>query len=207
LRVFAAVELPEEVRARVAVASRDLVAGIRAAKPVAVENLHVTVRFVGEVEDAAVGALCAAVGEAAASVATSGAPLSAELRGFGVFPDRRRPRIVWAGIADPRGVFPALEAAVSERLAALGHARESRPYSAHLTVARLGEGVRDPGVLPARLAAAERDPPAFGAFPVRELTVFRSELGRGGSRYTALARFPLAKDRPAAPGAPQGVNR
>ena len=193
MRVFAAVELPEEVRARVAAASRELLEGVRAAKPVSVDNLHVTVRFVGEVEDLAVGALCAAVGEAAASVA----PSSAELRGFGVFPDRRRPRIVWAGIADPRGVFSALEVAVSERLAALGHVRESRPYSAHLTVARMREGAltqnraRDPGALPSRLAAAERDPPAFGAFPVECLTVFRSELGPGGSRYTALARCPL----------------
>jgi len=187
VRVFAAVELSEEVRARVAAASRELLEGVRAAKLVAVENLHVTVRFVGEVDDAAVAALCAAAGDAACCVA----PSVAELRGFGVFPDRRRPRIVWVGIADPRGVFSALEAAVSERLAALGHVRESRPYSAHLTVARMREGVRDPGALPARLAAAERDPPAFGAFPVECLTVFRSELGPGGSRYTALARRPL----------------
>lgn len=191
--MFAAVEVPEEVRARVAAASRDLVAGIRAAKPVSVENLHVTVRFVGEVGDAAVGSLCAAVSDAANSVASS----VAELRGFGVFPDRRRPRIVWVGIADPHGVFSALEAAVSERLAALGYLRESRPYSAHLTVARMREGaltrnrVRDPGALSARLAAAERDPPAFGAIPVECLTVFRSELGPRGSRYTALARCPL----------------
>ena len=199
MRVFAAVEVPEIVRARVAAASRDLLAGIRAAKLVAAPNLHVTVRFVGEVDDAAVGALCAAVGEAASSVV----PSVAELRGFGIFPDRRRPRVVWAGVDDPSGVFPALEAAVSERLAALGYPRESRPYSAHLTVARMREAastrngtstrnhVRDPGALSARLAAAERDPPAFGAIPVECLTVFQSELGPGGSRYTALARCPL----------------
>jgi len=187
VRVFAAVELPEEVRARVAAASRDLLAGIRAATPVAAPNLHVTVRFVGEVDDNAVAALCAAVGGAAASVA----PSVAELRGFGVFPDRRRPRVVWAGVDDRNGVFSALESAVSERLSALGYPRESRPYSAHLTVARMREAVRDPVALCVRLAAAERDPPAFGAIPVECLTVFQSELGPGGSRYTSLARCPL----------------
>lgn len=203
MRVFAAVELPEEVRARVAAASRELLAGVRAAKPVAAENLHVTVRFVGEVDDAAVGPLCAAVGEAAPAV-TSGV---ARVRGFGAFPNARRPRVVWAGVDDPGGVLPALESAVSGRLAALGYAPESRPYSAHLTVARMREGVRDTGPLAARLAAAAEDPPAFGEVPVESVTVFRSELGRGGSRYTALARFVLSNHRPAAPGASQGANR
>lgn len=190
MRVFTGVELQEDVRTRVAAASSVLLAGVRAAKPVAVENLHVTVRFVGEVDEAAIGPLCTAVREAAASVEAS----VATVRGFGAFPNPRRPRVVWIGLDDPDGVFSALEAAISERLAALGYSREDRPYSAHLTVARMREGVRDHGPLSERLAAAERDPPAFGAIPVRELTVFQSELGRDGSRYTALAQCPLAKN-------------
>ena len=194
MRVFAAVELPEELRARVAAAARELLAGIRAAKPVAAENLHVTLRFVGDVPGRAAGEqagalaeLCGAIGTATASVA----PSVAELRGFGAFPNARRPRIVWAGIDDPSGVLAALEGAISSRLEGLGYVRESRPYSAHLTVARLREGARDLGPLSVRLADSQREPPAFGGFPVKSVTVFDSELGRNGSRYTALACFPL----------------
>ncbi len=197
MRVFAAVELPEEVRARVSAASRELLAGVLAAKSVAEENLHVTVRFVGEVAETAVGPLLDAVREAGATVPRT----TAEARGFGAFPDARRPRVVWAGIDDPRGALAAVEAAISERLGVLGHAREDRPYSAHVTVARMrvgvrvGQGARDLGALRSRIKAAERDPPVFGAVPLTSVTVFKSELGRDGSRYTALARFPLDQPR------------
>jgi 2'-5' RNA ligase len=191
VRVFAAVELPEDVRARMAVAARELLDGVRAAKLVAQANLHVTVRFVGDVAEGAVGTLLDAVREAGATVPTT----TAEARGFGTFPNARRPRVVWAGIDDPRGALAAIEAAISEQLAVEGLAREDRPYAAHVTVARMKQGARDFGPLPGRIAAAELDPPVFGAVPVTSVTVFSSELGRDGSRYTALARFPLDQPR------------
>lgn len=191
MRVFAAVELPKDVRARMAVAARDLLAGVRAAKLVSERNLHVTVRFVGEVAEESVGKVLEAVREAGGTVAGT----TAEARGFGAFPDARRPRVVWAGIDDPRRALAAIEAAISERLTVLGHAREDRPYSAHVTVARIDRGARDAGPLPGRLATAQRDPPVFGAVPVDSVTVFSSELGRDGPRYTALARFPLDQPR------------
>jgi RNA 2',3'-cyclic 3'-phosphodiesterase len=131
--------------------------------------------------------LSAAVGDAAVSV-TSGV---AQARGFGAFPNARRPRAVWAGFEDPTRVFARLEESISARLASLGRPREERPFSAHLTVARMREGVRDFGPLPARLAAAARTPPVFGTVSVASVTFYRSELGRDGARYTALARFPL----------------
>lgn len=191
MRVFAAVELPEEVRARIAAAARDLLGGVRAVRPVAEANLHVTVRFVGEVAEGAAAALIEAVREAGAAVPAE----TAEARGFGAFPDARRARVVWAGIDDPRGALASVESAISVRLAALGYGREDRPFSAHVTVARSKRDARDFGPLPARLAAAERDPPVFGAVPVTSVTVFKSELGPDGSRYTALARLPLCQPR------------
>lgn len=187
MRVFAAVELPEEVRCRIAAAARALLDGVRAAKPVREENLHVTVRFVGEVQAAAVDPLLGAMRDAAASVARG----SASARGVGAFPNARRPRVVWVGLDDPGGVLSAVEAAISTRLAPLGYRREERPFSAHVTVARMREGVRDLGPLTERLGAAAREAPAFGVVPVDAVTVFESELGSGGSRYAALARFPL----------------
>lgn len=187
MRVFAAVELPEEVRARIAAAARSLLEGVRAAKPVREENLHVTVRFVGEVAAAAVDPLCAAVRDAAASVAKG----RASARGVGAFPNARRPRVVWVGLDDAGAVLASVESAISARLTPLGWRREERPFSAHVTVARMREGARDLGPLPARLEAAAREAQEFGAVPVDAVTVFQSELGSSGSRYTALARFPL----------------
>jgi RNA 2',3'-cyclic 3'-phosphodiesterase len=189
VRVFAAVELPGEVRARIAAAARALLDGVRAAKPVREENLHVTIRFVGEVADAAVDPLCAAVRDAASSVARG----SASARGVGAFPDARRPRVVWVGLDDPGAVLTAVEVAISARLGPLGYRREERPFSAHVTVARMREGARDLSPLSERLAAAAREAPAFGAVPVDAVTVFKSDLTSDGSRYTALARFPLSE--------------
>jgi 2'-5' RNA ligase len=189
MRVFVAVEVPDEVRGKVHAAARELLDGVRAAKPVAAENLHVTVRFVGEVDADAMERLVPAVRAAAIAVPSA----TARVRGFGVFPDRRRPRVVWAGVEDPAGACVALESEISKKLAALGYSREERPYSAHLTVARMRDRARDVGALAERLAVLQADPPAFGEAPVESVTIYQSELGRNGPRYTALARLPLAQ--------------
>lgn len=207
MRVFAAVELPRDVRGRIAAAARDLLDGVRAAKPVAETNLHVTVRFIGEVADASIDAVTAAVRDGAASVRSS----VAQARGLGAFPSAHgrganRPRVVWAGVDDPSRTLSSIEESISSKLAVLGYAREERPFSAHVTVARINVGarmkddVRDVGALSARLEAASKNAPAFGAVPLDEVTLFRSDLSPRGPSYTALARFPL---QPTSPKEPQ----
>jgi 2'-5' RNA ligase len=193
LRIFVAIEPPAEVRERLVAIQRELrtragrAAGdARWAPP---ENLHLTLQFLGAVAEEAVDAVRAAV----AAAATAAPKLSLAVEGAGAFPSPRRPRILWAGLGGDVAPLAALVADLGARLAPLGFPPESRPFHAHLTLAR----ARDPRGAP-RLAAAlgplAPAPPA--TFTAEELVLVRSHLSPQGSRYEAVARAPL--------GAPSG---
>jgi 2'-5' RNA ligase len=190
MRVFAAVELPDTLRRAVAESARALVAGSpsppRLVEP---ENLHVTVRFLGEVDAAATDAVLAAAGGAASAIPAC----DVELRGFGVFPNLHRPRILWAGVDDPARGLSRLESAFSARVAPLGFPPEDQPFVPHVTVARFrderGRHNRRSGR--AATFTIDESAPVHGALRVGAFTVFSSELTPRGARYTALGRFPL----------------
>jgi RNA 2',3'-cyclic 3'-phosphodiesterase len=198
MRLFTAVELPETVRAAVRSSYEAEIApqlpGPRAVRPVAAENLHVTVRFLGETPEAALTALCEALSSAAAEVPSAE---SVRVRGFGAFPSARAPRVLWAGIDDPSRTIALLEGAVSRRIAPLGFAPEERPYTPHVTVARVaegrrrGRGARGPRP-PQTTLALPSEIPLGPEFPVRELSLVLSELTPRGALYRTLARFPLS---------------
>lgn len=185
LRVFCAVELPASVRERAAAHIADLrsrVPDVRGGweRP---EKLHVTLKFLGEIEPARSAELLSAAERAARSVQ----PFELCLEGAGVFPPRGLPRVLWLGIADTSGALARLQQRLESECAAAGFQREDRPFHPHVTIARLRrpEGAR-------RLGALHREKGfAPAAFSVNSLVVLRSELGPGGSRYTELARHPL----------------
>jgi 2'-5' RNA ligase len=185
-RVFCAVDLPEEVRSLAA----GHAASLRRDHPEAraswerPEKLHVTLKFLGEVEPARVADLSRAAGRAA-SVA---GPFELAVGGAGAFPPRGAPRVLWLGVTDTTGGLARLQACLEDECAALGFAREKRPFSPHLTIARL----RDPrtsGPLAAAHAAAGF-PEAV--FHVGELRVVRSLLGPSGSRYLTVSTHTLS---------------
>ena len=185
LRVFCAVELPGDVRERVGV----YVAGLREKFPHVraswerPEKLHLTLKFLGEIKPARVDELNAAAERAAARVST----FHIKLSGAGAFPPRGPARVLWLGVADEAGGLAALQRHLEDECAAEGFPREYRPYSPHLTLARL----RTPaGVRPLaehHRASSIETPP----FAVSDLVVMRSELGPAGSRHTPLSRHRL----------------
>ena len=184
-RVFCAVDLSEEVRARAAGHAAEL----RRAFPEAraswerPEKLHVTLKFLGEVEPARVADLSQAAGRAASVVS----PFELAIGGAGAFPPRGAPRVLWLGVADASGGLARLHGRLEDECAAEGFARERRPFSPHLTIARL----RDPrtsGPLAAAHAAAGF---ADVAFNVSELRVVRSLLEPAGSRYVTVSTHPF----------------
>jgi 2'-5' RNA ligase len=188
MRLFAAVEIPDALRERLATATADLLVDLRTARRVGAENLHVTVRFFGEVEESGVDAVGAAMQEAASAVVA----VTAEARGFCAFPSVHRPRILWAGLADPARAVLRLESEVTRRVGPLGIPNEDHPFTPHVTVARLRD---ERGWSNRRKRAGalrlDDESPSFGALPIERLTLFQSELTPDGPRYTALARFPL----------------
>jgi|ERR1044071_851427 2'-5' RNA ligase len=185
LRLFCAIELPTEVRARAA----DHIARLRLIVPEVraswerTEKLHITLKFLGEIPADRVEALSGA----ASSATLSTHPFTLALSGAGAFPPRGNPRILWLGIDDSSGALAHLQRRLEEEGASAGFAREERPFHPHLTLARIRapQGAR-------RLAQIHQET-GFEAidFAVTSLVVMRSELGTGGARYTEISRHEL----------------
>jgi 2'-5' RNA ligase len=185
LRVFCAVELPDELRSRVAERARCLRAEfpeVRASweRP---EKLHITLKFLGDIEPARVEDLSRAAARAISNVE----PFELTIEEPGSFPPHGQPHVLWLGIVDASGRLAFMQHELETECAAVGFARESRPFKPHLTLARIRspQGARE-------LAAAHRST-AFEPqrFEVSELVSMRSELSPQGSRYTPLSRHRL----------------
>ena len=182
VRGFVAVLLPDEVRARLAGVVADLGARAPGLAWVRPENLHLTLRFLGNLEPAALELARQAVATAAVGIG----PFTVELRGLGGFPSTRAPRVVWAGVVTGGERLSALHAALEAALASRGIPAEGRPFHSHVTLGR----ARDPrgaGVLGPALGAD----PRFGEAPVTALHLMRSELHPRGARYSVLLEAPL----------------
>lgn len=187
-RLFVALEPPEPVRRRLAALMVDLrrAAG-RAADEirwVPPENVHLTLQFLGAVPEERVAAVEAALRAAAAA----SRPLSLEVRGAGGFPNARRPRVVWAGVAGDVAPLAALAAGLGRRLAPLGFPPEDRPFSAHLTLGRAREGRGAPGLAGALAGFAED---AGTPWRATDVVLFESHLSPKGPRYEPLVHTPL----------------
>lgn len=185
LRVFCAVELPDEIRAAVAAHASRLRRDFPDARAswVRPEGLHITLKFVGGVEAPRAEALAGA----AAAAAEGFSPFRLSVGESGTFPPRGAARVLWLGVGDASGQLSQLQRRLEQECDSAGFPREPRAFKPHLTVARL----RTPkDALP--LSEAHRRA-TFGPhdFQVSELLVIRSELGPGGSRYTPLSRHPF----------------
>lgn len=189
MRLFTAVELPESLRRDLAAGAAPGIARIPGARAVPADRMHVTVRFLGDVDPGLVARLRGDLRSAAAPVAGGVAVVRF------AWGERlpRRVRVYWAGIDDVGGALGRLEAAVTGVVTPLGVAPEGRPYRPHVTLARVRQerGARTSSL---EAQAGSVAPTIWQGvdFPVRELVLFESKLGRDGPRYRALDRFPLA---------------
>ncbi|MCU0538574.1 MAG: RNA 2',3'-cyclic phosphodiesterase [Desulfobacterales bacterium] len=181
LRTFVAVESPPALRSALQEVQSDLRRlGVRV-RWVRPENIHLTLKFLGEIP----AGHAASVGQALQAAVQGHAPFSLDVVGVGVFPGLRRPRVIWVGLADREGRLDRLQADVEERLSALGFPREPGRFRGHLTIGRFrAEG--SPG--PVAEAAARWSGRTIGPLEVHELVLFKSTLRPEGAEYTALAR-------------------
>jgi 2'-5' RNA ligase len=182
LRSFLAVEVAPDIHAALVELKRELSHAGAAVRWVRDAGLHATVKFLGRVPDAQLPALRDAL---AAAVGTA-APPRAAVRGIGMFPNAKRPRVVWVGVdCQP---LTDIATAVDAALEPLGFARENRPYHAHITLGRVKE-LRGWGPLDAALHAHRADD--FGRCTITELIAYRSDLRRDGAVYTKLWTIPF----------------
>jgi 2'-5' RNA ligase len=174
-RLFVAIRLP----APVADLLLDTMEGFAALRWQDAVQLHLTLRFVGEVERPVAEDLAAALGAVAAERFTL------RIVGVGRF-DHRNRGTLWAGV-EPRAPVAALAAKVERACIAVGLAAEQRAYHPHVTLARWGAGAGSaPGLFVERHAALHSP-----AFEVAAFTLFESHLGRDGAHHEAIADYPL----------------
>ncbi len=198
LRTFVALELPPAVKAVLAdqqARVQDHLAAQRIAtlRWSPVENIHLTLRFLGDTNRAQRDALIKGLRAAA----SRWSPFSLRLAGLGCFPNCRAPRVLWQGIAGDLAELGQIQAEVETLVQQIGFAAEERPFSPHLTLARAQRNAARPALQQTgrALAAlmADAQPPDI-AFTVDRLVYFQSELRPGGSIYTPLAVFAFGRE-------------
>ena len=184
-RIFVAVDISDEARRRAA----DHIDKMRAlAESVRVgweraQKLHVTLKFLGKVDEGIVPN----VSDTAASVAASFTPFQMALVATGVFPSLKKPRVLWLGINEA-SVLPEIAASLESRFSLLGFEPEARPFSPHLTIARVREPEKAKRLAEAHLQSR------FGPieFTVTELIVYESILKPTGSVYAVVSKHSIS---------------
>jgi 2'-5' RNA ligase len=190
MRLFVALDIDAEIRARIA----RFLEGVQPFAPeprwVKPESLHVTLKFIGETPD--LDRIRGALREVKARAVTT------SFRGTGFFPAPRSARVFWIGI-EADAALAELAQKIEDALTPLGIEKESRAFTPHLTLARSGSGRprREKGdprnrqfeLLQKRLAAMP--PPQFGTMTAREFYLYQSKLNPKGAVYTKVERYPL----------------
>jgi len=187
LRLFVAIDLPEDVRESLGRLQTDLrrhdLPGLRWTRP---EGVHLTLKFLGETPATSVAAIEGALARAVRGVPSFRLALGAP----GTFGGRRGPRVLWVDVEGELQPLQQLQAAVERELAAAGFAPEERGFSPHLTLARVPQPPR-PGLAERVARALEAVAAPRGEFEARELVLMRSSLQPGGAVYSRVAAFPL----------------
>jgi len=180
MRLFVAMDIPEDVRGSLAALTAKLRPACRNARWARIEGLHVTLKFIGETPEENTEMI-----KTALAAVPCRAPIPINFRGLGFFPNERRPHVLWAGI-EASSELAALAGAVETALVPFGIPREERAFSPHLTLARLNT----PRVLEALQEAVEKAGRLkFGVATAKEFHLYQSILKPGGAEYTRLATF------------------
>ena len=184
VRTFIAVEIPAEIKA----AMMDVQGALRRSGAdvgwVRPEGIHLTLKFLGPVEARRIEGLSEAVGAAAGGIG----PFTLLVKGIGVFPTPKAPRVVWLGLEGETDRLAGLYERVESACVALGFKPENRPFKPHLTLGR----VKSPGGRGALMRAVSgMENTELGGIPVGAVSVMRSDLKPTGAVYTEMRRIAL----------------
>lgn len=184
IRSFVAIEIPEALGQNLENFLRELRNTGADVKWVRPEGVHLTLKFLGAVEQD----LLARVSLSLGPVVEKFAPFKLKVQGTGFFPSFRKPRVVWAGLSDEEGAISRLQREIEGITASLGFPSEDRPFKPHLTLGR----VRSPkgkNLLTQKIEGNANL--ELGSFLVERVVLFRSDLRPGGAVYTRLQEFYL----------------
>lgn len=188
VRAFVAIALPQDLLDRLGQVSAELqdrLAGLpmRWTTP---GNLHLTLKFLGEVSEANLPIFEAILQTEGAQIP----PFEIRIGGFGVFPNPSRPRVLWVGVEAPQALA-VLQRRIEAEASRLGYPPEERPFSPHLTLGRVARAAQPGDVRRIGEALWMFEPGFLGAAQVEDVRLYRSDLRPGGPVYTCLYSFPL----------------
>ena len=188
MRLFIGVELNDQVRdaaEQIAESLKREIGDRVDARWIPAANLHITLWFIGEIEDHRSEDLLRILNRP-----FDEPPFDIDVSGLGMFPPSGAPRAIWLGVRSGGERLARVHAELAARLAPLGFEPERRAYSAHLTIARVKDVSRAIGYRAIR-ETASRIPSVAGRCHITSITVFRSRLSPKGPSYEALLRIPL----------------
>ncbi len=187
IRTFIAIELPEEIIYTISKVQEEIKSyglKIRWVRP---ENIHLTLKFLGDIQEADTEKVARAVSESV----TGYHPISIAVKGIGVFPGIKRPRVIWLGISKQLDLLTGLQKTLDEKLEAIGFPKEKRPFRGHLTLGRIKDKID-----PKRLNDVLKEFNKFESehFFADRIILYKSELKPKGAVYTKLANQLLIED-------------
>ncbi len=183
IRTFLCIELPSPVRSRSGDLQRRFSqcgANVSWVRP---ENLHLTLKFLGEISRGQLEHVCAAAKKSAENIV----PFSIELSGTGCFPSERNPKVLWLGLPTIPHGLRELHRSLEQELSRLGFPRDERPFSPHLTLGRV-RSIRAGSTLVKSFRSSDF---SCEPFSVYEFLVMKSELRSSGALYTPIERVQL----------------
>ncbi|MGB8657513.1 MAG: RNA 2',3'-cyclic phosphodiesterase [Candidatus Zixiibacteriota bacterium] len=183
MRTFIAIELPERIKKKIEELQapfKKTNAFVSWVKPA---NIHVTLKFLGEVPEEKIEEVFSAIEQAVKEASR----FSLSLKGTGAFPDFRRPRVIWIGTLSGEKELSHLAARVEDEMEKIGFAREQRGFSAHFTIGR----VKSPKNIEKLIELVKSADFSTGEIEVNEVVVMRSQLHPAGAIYTPLKKVPL----------------
>jgi 2'-5' RNA ligase len=188
-RLFIALTMPEEVKAKMEAAQAELGRALpeRVVRWTKRGQFHLTLRFLGDVDAPRVAAL----GDVLRAACQGFSPLRLGAQGVGFFPDLRFPRVVWVGVSDQADQLPRLQEAVEAATREFTAEPPGERFTGHVTLARF-KGLKRPEAEALGEAAAGLADRLFGQWTAYKVELMRSELSPKGARHSSLAVIPLA---------------
>jgi 2'-5' RNA ligase len=191
LRIFVAIDTPEYICRQLA----EQIAHLKQSIPPEVirwvnqRGIHLTLKFLGDVSPGKIDQIVRLL----ESVGPLYKPFEVEVRGFGCFPNPRRPRVLWVGVYEPSGTLIDMHAYLESGFESMGFKRETRPFHPHLTIGRARRNVERSDINHLSEFLATSEIRSLGRFQVEEIYLIRSELKPTGAVYSKLAAIGLER--------------
>ncbi len=189
MRTFVAVNIPAEIKQNLKMEIERLRALIRgeSVRWVRSEGIHLTLKFLGEISSSNLGE----IRQILEREIEKHPICTLSVGGFGCFPNRRRPRVLWIGITEDQGTLAQVQSSIDERIVPLGFEKEGRPFHPHLTLGRLRRNCSISDLTQLQDAVKDFVVGQIGQFEVRDIHLIESILKPTGAEYCTLGEYTL----------------